>query len=241
MTRKIKDSGADKADTIVPSEGVGYGRPPVVSRFKPGQSGNPKGRPRGSKNKRPALNEERLKSIIIGEAYRSIVVNEGTKQVTIPMAQAVMRSIAVNAAKGQSRSQKLFTDLLAETEKADKALYDEATQAAIEYKIEWEQILAARKRLGIDAPEPIPHPDDIHINYATGLVTLHGPMDKKQKEQWQKLRMRSKAIQEEIEEFKSILHDPAQRSIQAIIRAEIVRSELNIQKIKAAIGDWDRK
>lgn len=30
-------------------EAAGYGRPPTGTRFKPGQSGNPKGRPRGSK------------------------------------------------------------------------------------------------------------------------------------------------------------------------------------------------
>lgn len=29
---------------------VGYGRPPVATRFKSGQSGNPKGRPKASKN-----------------------------------------------------------------------------------------------------------------------------------------------------------------------------------------------
>src|SRR5687768_11632888 len=29
---------------------IGYGKPPVTSQFRPGQSGNPKGRPRGSKN-----------------------------------------------------------------------------------------------------------------------------------------------------------------------------------------------
>ena len=29
---------------------VGYGRPPVATRFKPGQCANPKGRPKGSKN-----------------------------------------------------------------------------------------------------------------------------------------------------------------------------------------------
>lgn len=29
---------------------VGYGNPPLHTRFKPGQSGNPSGRPRGSKN-----------------------------------------------------------------------------------------------------------------------------------------------------------------------------------------------
>ena len=33
------------------SHDVGYGRPPAATRFVKGQSGNPAGRPRGSKNK----------------------------------------------------------------------------------------------------------------------------------------------------------------------------------------------
>ena len=37
---------------------VGYGRPPEATRFKPGQSGNPKGRPKGSKNLRTLFAEE---------------------------------------------------------------------------------------------------------------------------------------------------------------------------------------
>lgn len=32
-------------------EAVGYGRPPRAHRFKPGRSGNPRGRPRGALNK----------------------------------------------------------------------------------------------------------------------------------------------------------------------------------------------
>ena len=39
-----------------PSE-VGYKNPPLHSRFQPGQSGNPKGRPKGSKNVRTILRE----------------------------------------------------------------------------------------------------------------------------------------------------------------------------------------
>ena len=43
----------DKGDEGSPThngERVGKGRPPRSSRWKPGQSGNPKGRPKGSKN-----------------------------------------------------------------------------------------------------------------------------------------------------------------------------------------------
>ena len=58
---------------------VGYGKPPVHTQFKPGQSGNPKGRPKGAKNKRPKLNEERLKGIILDEAYRDITVRDGDR------------------------------------------------------------------------------------------------------------------------------------------------------------------
>jgi len=63
---------------------VGYGKPPVASRFEPGHSGNPRGRPKGARNRMPAFNEERLKAIILEEAYRTIKVSEGQRQVTIP-------------------------------------------------------------------------------------------------------------------------------------------------------------
>ena len=52
------------------SYAVGHGKPPEATRFKPGQSGNPKGRPKGKKNRREAPRHERLKSIILEEAYR---------------------------------------------------------------------------------------------------------------------------------------------------------------------------
>lgn len=37
-------------DTPQDSSQVGYGKPPLHSRFKPGQSGNPRGRPKGKRN-----------------------------------------------------------------------------------------------------------------------------------------------------------------------------------------------
>lgn len=42
---------------------VGPGKPPKHTRFKPGQSGNPKGRPKGSQNVKTVLNKVGRESV----------------------------------------------------------------------------------------------------------------------------------------------------------------------------------
>jgi Family of unknown function (DUF5681) len=160
---------------------VGHGKPPEASRFKPGQSGNPKGRPKGKRSKTDAPPHERLKSIILEEAYRTIKVNDGPSQVTVPMAQAVMRSLAVTAAKGNTRAQKLFSELLGNTELSNKQAEDDYLKTMIEYKAEWEMELERRKLHGITVlPDPLPHPDDIIVDYRRNTVLIRGPMDKRE-------------------------------------------------------------
>ena len=53
-----KDRSKLQTGSVRASYDVGYGKPPASTRFKPGQSGNPKGRPKGANNKKPKLNEE---------------------------------------------------------------------------------------------------------------------------------------------------------------------------------------
>jgi hypothetical protein len=55
---------------------VGYAKPPVPSRFQPGKSGNPKGRPRGSRNLKTSLQEAYTASIAVTEAGKTRTVSK---------------------------------------------------------------------------------------------------------------------------------------------------------------------
>jgi hypothetical protein len=61
------------------SAAVGYGRPPVYTRFKPGKSGNPKGRPKDSRNLRTIIQDALRTKIVLrqGQGKRSITKLEG--------------------------------------------------------------------------------------------------------------------------------------------------------------------
>ena len=216
---------------------VGYGKPPEATRFKPGVSGNPKGRPKGTKNRRPALHEERLKDIILDEAYRTIRVRDGEKSVTVPVARAVVRSLAVNAAKGQHRAQQLFSQLLAATEMANKRLHDEWLDTAITYKVEWERELERRRAFGIIAPDPIPHPDDIEIDMRTGAVVIRGPMTKKEKAELDMWRARKTEYEAELAECRQELADNPEHPQRHLIEDEIAHAEKILQLIRRVIPD----
>ncbi|WP_339718532.1 DUF5681 domain-containing protein [uncultured Maritimibacter sp.] len=216
---------------------VGYGKPPVASRFAKGQSGNPKGRPRGAKSKRPALNEERLKDIILDEAYRDITVRDGGRSVTVPMAQAIVRAMAVNAAKGQHRAQRLFAEMLAATERQNKALSDEWLETAITYKVEWDQELARRERLGItDLPAPLPHPDQVKIDMETGRAWIDGPATKEQVAQLEVLQARREDWLREVEGLEQMLMTENDEAVCAAVEEDLARTRETLAIIDRLLG-----
>jgi Family of unknown function (DUF5681) len=77
------------------SYAVGFCRPPVHSRFKPGQSGNPSGRVKGSKN---------LKTLFHQILNEQISLQDGTQTKKVTKAEALMRRLIIGAMKGDSRS-----------------------------------------------------------------------------------------------------------------------------------------
>src|SRR6266851_9965494 len=81
------------------SSPVGYGRPPVHSRFRKGRSGNPTG-------KRKHGEAERAEALIRQEVYRLLTVREGDAVKKMPALQAVIRSQIAAAAKGNVAAQR---------------------------------------------------------------------------------------------------------------------------------------
>jgi hypothetical protein len=205
-----------------PGYEVGYARPPSSTQFQPGASGNPRGRPKGSRNKLPALNEERMKSIIIEEAYRTIKVRDGTRNVSVPIARAVLRSLSVNAVKGQHRSQRLFAELLAAVETSFKAHNDDWVKTAIEYKVDWEQELFRRQALGIThLPDPVPHPDQVVIDFNRCTARIIGPMTKQEKVKWDTVIARKQEYEENIRELRAELRQTTSPRRREVLEMEI--------------------
>jgi Family of unknown function (DUF5681) len=74
---------------------VGFGRPPAASRFKRGVSGNPKGRPKNSKN---------LKTLIRQALTAPISVQEGSHSRRVSKIEGVVLRQLQGALKGNDRS-----------------------------------------------------------------------------------------------------------------------------------------
>ena len=79
-----------------PKAKVGYGRPPVHSRFKPGQSGNPRGRKKGTLNFATDLKRTLERQITL--------TDPGKKPRKVSTQQAALLRLCEKALKGDPRS-----------------------------------------------------------------------------------------------------------------------------------------
>jgi hypothetical protein len=85
---------------------IGYRRPPAGGRFKTGTSGNPKGRPKGSRN---------FVTLLEQELAQKIVVSENGRRKTVTRLQAAVKRIVAGAMQGDQKQLLALVEILRRT------------------------------------------------------------------------------------------------------------------------------
>lgn len=86
-----------------PTYEVGYKRPPRHTQFQKGQSGNPRGRPKGSLN---------LATVLDRTLRKRVVINENGRRKTVTKLEAAVMQLVNKAAVGDNQSLKHLLSLV---------------------------------------------------------------------------------------------------------------------------------
>jgi hypothetical protein len=91
---------------------VGYARPPTSAQYQPGQSGNPKGRPKGSRN---------ASSMARDALERTVTIKMKRKWRTMTVRRAAYLRLAEKAAAGDAKALEYLLSLESEERPPDQA------------------------------------------------------------------------------------------------------------------------
>jgi hypothetical protein len=83
---------------------TGYKRPPQHTRFRPGQSGNPRGRPKGTRN---------LANDLQDELADRILIPDGRRRLKVSRQRALLRRLVDQALAGDTRAATIVLQLVA--------------------------------------------------------------------------------------------------------------------------------
>jgi hypothetical protein len=86
---------------------IGYARPPRHRRFQPGRSGNPRGRPPGSKS---------LSSLLSKALDEPVIVVENGRRRKIAKRQAIITQFVNQSAKGDLKATQLLLSIVRDLE-----------------------------------------------------------------------------------------------------------------------------
>lgn len=105
-TERSRPVAGDGSRMTAPEEEVGYGKPPKAHRWKPGQSGNPKGKKKGTKH---------LSTIVRELAEKSIVAQDANgERRRLSRAEAMLLVTFNKATRGDIRAIQVVLNLLKE-------------------------------------------------------------------------------------------------------------------------------
>ncbi len=195
-----------------PTYDVGYKKPPEKTQFQKGRSGNPSGRPKKSAKAPESDDLSDGYKTILKEFNRTIEIREDGRLKRMTVLQATLRSVGLNAIKGDIKSQRLVLDFYRAAEDGNAAKMEAAIKSAVEFKNEWEAKKKECELTGEPLPDPVPHPDDIVIDARRMEVRFNGPVDEGQRAQWKMMLERKAEAEQELaeltEELKSHRKNP---------------------------------
>ena len=87
---------------------VGYGRPPVATRFARGTSGNPRGRPRRNERPRGGGELSMLHQAVLEAGAKMVEVKRGDRRVKVSAHTAVVGGLIEAARHGNTRAADMF-------------------------------------------------------------------------------------------------------------------------------------
>ena len=86
---------------------IGYGKPPIKNQFKPGESGNKKGRPKGTKNTLTILNE------ILNS---NVTVTDNDKKMRMSRRSVILTQTVSKAMKGDLKAVDILFPVMLESD-----------------------------------------------------------------------------------------------------------------------------
>ncbi|MGA0570045.1 DUF5681 domain-containing protein [Variovorax sp. VNK109] len=91
---------------------IGYKSPPKATQFRKGTSGNPRGRPKGSKN---------FMTLLEQELSEPIVVNEDGRRKKVTRMQAMVKRMVAGALQGDQKSLLTLIEVMRKTGQLQQA------------------------------------------------------------------------------------------------------------------------
>ena len=151
----------------------------------------------GAKNKgSKSLNQ--MRDLVIREAHREVKVQDKTGPITLTVAQAALRALGLKAAQGNVQASKHFTDILGRAEAAELKEKYEILDNVAAYKSAKRAEIREYEARGEEPPRMLPHPDDIEIDFQTGEVAFHGPVNEDDLRVWERVHATKAQAEEEI-------------------------------------------
>ena len=154
---------------------VGYGKPPVSTRFVKGQSGNPHGRPRKPEPRRTRLSDAPSDSYLEEEAYRLVTLREraGNRAADAAGGRAVSRD---GSGQGETAFAEYFLEYVARL--GGTYICGSRRNTSCGWRASSgtaRRALRRAARRGLPPPVLLPHPEDIVLRPSTCEAFRTGP------------------------------------------------------------------